>query len=233
MCGRQFDPEKFIELTLNPFAGQWIWNFNIPRRRFNVAPSMDVCVVRAKDGNRHVDGLRWGLIPHWSRDSKIAFQTMNARADSIDSKPAFRGAWRAGRRCLIITGGFYEWRKHGVADKQPFAVSMGNRELMAFAGLWDGWRDPANPDAGWLRTCTIITTEANRLTAPVHDRMPVILGFEDWPRWLGEESADEAALKALLKPFPSERMAIWPVDRKVGNIRNDDVGLLDPLSLAA
>jgi putative SOS response-associated peptidase YedK len=232
MCGRQFDPEEFSELKLNPFTGQWIWNFTIPPRRYNVAPTMDVCVVRARHGDRHVDGMRWGLIPSWAKDMKIGFQTINARSDGLDSKPAFKGAWKAGRRCLIIAGGFYEWRKRGTADKQPFAVTMGNRGLMAFAGLWDGWKDPANPAAGWLRTCTIITTEANCLTAPIHDRMPVILGFEDWPKWLGEDPANENELRALLKPFPSERMAMWAVDKKVGNIKNDSPDLLEPVRVA-
>jgi putative SOS response-associated peptidase YedK len=105
--------------------------------------------------------------------------TFNARADSISEKPAFRGAWKAGRRCLIVTDGFYEWRK---GDKQPFAIARANDQLTVFAGLWEEWKSPA----GVIKTCTIITTESNTLIAPLHDRMPVILAEEDWPAWLAK-----------------------------------------------
>jgi putative SOS response-associated peptidase YedK len=118
----------------------------------------------------------------------------------------------------------------GVADKQPFAIGMGNGGAMAMAGLWEGRKDPANPDAEWLRTFTIITTEPNDLIAPVHDRMPVILGFEDWPKWLGEEPANNDELKALLRPFPSERLAMWAVDRKVGNVKNEGPELIERIA---
>jgi putative SOS response-associated peptidase YedK len=232
MCGRVRDPteEEISEIRLNPFSGQWIWNWMAPPRRYNVAPSMELPIVRAKDGNRHVDGLRWGLIPSWSKCGKEQFSTINARADGVETKPAFRGAWKAGRRCLVITGGFYEWQKVGVAGKQPYAIGMGNGGVVAMAGLWEGWKDPSKPNAEWLRTFTIITTEPNSLIATVHDRMPVILGFEDWPKWLGEERANNDELKALLRPFPAERMAMWPVDRKVGNVKNEGPELIERLA---
>ena len=229
MCGRVRDPteEEISEIRLNPFSGQWIWNWKAQPRRYNVAPSMELPVVRAKDGNRYVDPMQWGLVPSWAKDKKVAFSTINARADSVDKKPAFRSAWEKGRRCLVITGGFYEWRKTGVADKQPFAIGMGNGGVMAMAGLWEGWKDRSDPNAEWLRTFTIVTTEANSLIAPVHDRMPVILGFEDWPKWLGEEPANGSELKTLLRPFPSERLAMWAVDRKVGNVKNEGPELIE------
>jgi hypothetical protein len=123
----------------------------------------------------------------------------------------FKGVWKAGRRCLVLAGGFFEWRKAGVADKQPFAFAMGNHEIMTLAGLWEAWKNP--DDRQWLRSCTIITTEANEMMAPIHNRMPVIIGSEDWEKWLGEEPANDNELKAMLKPFPSERMKAWPVNK--------------------
>jgi putative SOS response-associated peptidase YedK len=229
MCGRVRDPteEEISEIKLNPFSGQWVWNWKAQPRRYNVPPTAELPVVRAKDGNRYLDAMQWGLIPSWSKSKKVDFSTINARADGVATKPSFRGAWGKGRRCIIITGGFYEWRKTGVADKQPFAIGMGNGGVMAMAGLWEGWKDPSSPDAEWLRTFTIITTEANDLIAPVHDRMPVILGFEDWPKWLSEEPVNENALKALLRPFPGERLALWAVDRKVGNVKNEGPELIE------
>jgi hypothetical protein len=106
----------------------------------------------------------------------------------------------AGRRCLVLAGGFFEWRRSGVADKQPFAFAMGNHQIMPMAGLWEAWKNPENGE--WLRSCTIITTEANELMAPIHDRMPVILGSADWGKGLGEEPANDNELKAMLKPSP-------------------------------
>ena len=235
MCGRVRDPndDEFSELKLNPFAGQWIWNWKAIPRRYNVPPTAELPVVRAKDGNRHVDPMRWGLIPSWAKDMKIGFSSINARSDGVDTKPAFRGAWKAGRRCLVITGGFYEWQTVDPKQKQPYAIGMGNGGIVALAGLWEAWKDPSKPDAEWLRTCTIITTEPNDLIATVHDRMPVILGFEDWPKWLGEEPANENELKAMLRPFPSDRLAMWPVDRKVGNVKNEGAELIERVEIAA
>lgn len=175
--------------------------------------------------------MRWGLIPTWSKDMKGGFSTFNARADGIDTKPTFKGAWKAGRRGLVLVGGFFEWRKAGVADKQPFAFAMGNRDIMALAGLWESWRNPE--DGQWLRSCTVITTDANDLMAPIHDRMPVILGSEDWEKWLGEEPANDNELKAMLKPFPRERMAAWPVTKTVGNVKNDAPDLIERAAVQA
>jgi putative SOS response-associated peptidase YedK len=125
--------------------------------------------------------MRWGLVPRWAKDVKIGYSTFNARADTIASKPAFRDAWKEGRRCLVVTNGFYEWRK---SDKQPFAVAMADDDLMVIAGLWDEWVSPARER---IKSCTVIRTEPNDAVGPLHDRMPFILEEKDWPRWLGEE----------------------------------------------
>ena len=169
--------------------------------------------------------MRWGLVPStlWAKDPKIGYSTFNARAESIDTRPAFRAAWKEGRRCLVITDGYYEWRD---SDKQPFAVGLSNRGPMIFAGLWDEWTAPGD---GIVKSFAIITTTANELLQPLHARMPVLLTPQDWAPWLGEIAATAPQLKALLKPYPGAGMAFWPVDRRVGNVRNDSPDLFAPL----
>ena len=144
-------------------------------------------------------------------------------AEGLDTRPAFRSAWLAGRRCLVIADGYYEWRS---ADKQPFAVALGNRGPMTMAGLWDLWQAP---DGKTLKSFAIVTTVANALLEPLHDRMPVLLAPDRWPAWLGERTTTDAELKAMLQPYPGTAMAFWPVDRKVGNVRNDSPDLFAPL----
>jgi putative SOS response-associated peptidase YedK len=153
---------------------------------------------------------------------------INARAEGLTERPAFREAF-AKRRCLVTADGFYEWQAKGKA-RQPFAVAMADGAPMPLAGLWEGWRAP---DGGVLRTCTIITTTANPRLAALHERMPVILPREAWDAWLGEDPADEAALLALLRPFPAEALRVWPVSSRVGRVSEDDPGLLarDPLAV--
>jgi putative SOS response-associated peptidase YedK len=190
--------------------------------RWNIAPTTDLLVgYRDAEGRRRPAMMRWGLIPSWAKDTKVAFSTFNARSDGIDTKPAFRGAWKAGRRCLVVTDGFYEWRQ---SDKQPFAVAMASGKPMVMAGLHEDWTSPAGEK---LRTVTIITTEANAALAGIHDRMPVVLDPKDWPKWLGEEPASEEDLKALLRPAPPEAIAVWPVDKRIGNVKNEDAHLAD------
>lgn len=221
MCGRVRLPSDYSEIKIDPFPGAIVNYFT---KRWNVPPTLPLPVITSKEGIRRIEAMRWGLLPSWTKDPKLSYSTFNARADTLDTKPAFHGAWKAGRRCLIVTDGFYEWRK---GDKQPFAVSMGNRSLMMMAGLWESWK---SPEGEWLRSCTIITTDANELMMRVHDRMPVILGFEDWPAWLGETPATLAELKAMLRPFPAERLIMWPVDRKVGNVKNEGPELVERIA---
>jgi putative SOS response-associated peptidase YedK len=145
------------------------------------------------------------------------------RAKGIESTAAFRGAWRLGQRCLVITDGYYDWRR---GDKQPFAIARANDKMTVMAGLWDVWKSRGGET---VKSCTIITTDANDLLRPLHDRMPVILAEEDWPKWLGEVEASEAELKALLKPCPAEKMKLWPVGKRVGNVRNNGPELIVPV----
>lgn len=221
MCGRFYNTYTWKQihdlymLTLGyvPGAGEW-------QGKVNIAPTTLVPVVRFIDGQRRVDLMRWGLIPAWSKEIG-KFATFNARADGVTSKPAYRGAWKAGRRCIIPASAFFEWRK---SDKQPFAIGLGNRGPLGFAGLWEEWKPKDGPP---VLSCTIITTEANATMAPLHDRMPVILNEEDWALWLGEEPATEAQLLAMMRPCAPGRISLWPVDKAVGNVRNQSAGLIE------
>jgi putative SOS response-associated peptidase YedK len=224
MCGRARLPDDVSEIKLD-LRIDWDRLADY-RPRWNAAPTTDLPVVTSAHGERSLDMMRWGLIPSWAKDKKIGAATINARAEGIETKPAFRGAWRAGRRCLVIADGYYEWRKR---DKQPFAIALANRGIMTFAGLWESWRAP---DGATIRSFAIITTPSNDLIAPVYDRMPALLPPDCWPAWLGETSASDDALKAMLCPYPSGQMAMWPVGKAVGNVRNDHPDLFEPLPRA-
>ena len=149
------------------------------------------------NGERTLTLMRWGLVPSWAKDIKIGYSTFNARAEGIDTRPAFRAAWKAGRRCLVIADGYYEWRD---TDKQPFAVALGNRGPMTFAGLWDLWRAP---DGKPLKSFTIITTHANACCSPLHDRMPVLLAPDRWAAWLGETPQPTPSSKPCSNLIPA------------------------------
>jgi putative SOS response-associated peptidase YedK len=188
--------------------------------KYNIAPTTEIPVVLSEKGMRRLELMRWGLVPSWAKEIGT-FSTFNARDDGLTTKPMFRGAWKAGQRCIIPASSFFEWRN---PDKQPFAIASGNKGPLAFAGLWDEW----TPKGGApLRSCTIITCEPNSLLAAIHDRMPVILGEEDWAVWLGESHANENTLLKLLKPFAAERMTLWPVGRSVGNVKNQGANLIE------
>jgi putative SOS response-associated peptidase YedK len=228
MCGRARLPEDYSEIKIQlRFDDQ----FAAPNWRpsWNIAPTQPLltAIRDADTGKRRPATMRWGLIPSWAKDESIGAKTFNARGETISSMPSFRGAWRVGRRCLVVTGGFYEWRKKG--DKQPFAIARADDRLTVMAGLWEEWLSPASER---IRSCTIITCPSNELLEPIHDRMPAILTEEDWPAWLGEAPASEAELKALLKPFPADGMKLWPVGREVGNWRNDSRQLVEPIALS-
>ena len=166
-----------------------------------------------------------GSRPFWAKDLNVGFANINAKAEGIETKPAFREAFQR-RRCLVPVDNFYEWAKTATG-KQPYAVALVDRGLMALAGLWENWRSPSGE---WMRSFAIITTMPNELCAELHNRMPVVLKPETWPVWLGEEAADAASLKALLAPFPSDEMTCWPVSTRVGNVRNNDPSLIERIA---
>lgn len=228
MCGRYFRHRPRDELAVAFRARE---ESEPPSRPgFNIAPSQSILAVRfnPKAGERVIDSLQWGLVPHFAKDRKIAWKLTNARADTVDTLPSYRAAY-ARRRCLIPADGFYEWRAVGKA-KQPYAFALESQQGFAIAGLWENWRDPSTGQ--WLRSCTMITTAANELVASVHDRMPVILEPSSYSRWLGEEPASLQDLKALLRPYDASRMVSWPVTRAINKPGAlDDASLLDPVDV--
>src|SRR5246500_3639402 len=226
MCGRVRLSSDVTEIKLV---------FSIPPHRptpnfapsWNAAPTDSLPVVRydARAGERSLDMLRWGLVPFWAKDMNVGFANINAKAEGIENKPAFREAFQR-RRCLVPVDNFYEWAKTA-AGKQPYAIALADRGLMALAGLWETWRSPAGER---VRSFAIITTTPNELCAELHNRMPVVLKPETWRVWLGGEAADASALKALLAPFPSDEMTCWPVSTRVGNVKNNDPSLIERIA---
>ena len=190
--------------------------------RYNVAPTQDVAIVRADaDGERRLSMARWGLVPYWAKDPTIGNRMINARAETVDRKPAFREAFRR-RRCLVLASGFYEWGETQ-DGKRPFYVSLKDGAPMAFAGLWERWRKGAEAT---IESCVIITSNANRLVAPVHERMPVILHATAQTAWLDSQTGHDAAL-ALLAPSVGEDLQLWRVGRAVNNPANESATLIE------
>jgi putative SOS response-associated peptidase YedK len=227
MCGRVRLSSDVSEIKLV---------FSIPPERptpnfaasWNVAPTDPLPIVRfdAKASQRSLDLMRWGLVPYWAKDIKVGFANINAKAEGIATRPAFREAF-ARRRCLVPVDNFYEWQKIG-KDRQPYAIALADRGIMALAGLWENWRSPAGE---WVRSFAIVTTTPNELCASIHDRMPVVLAPSSWPAWLGEQAAAADDLLALLAPYPAAGMTLWPVGKAVGNVKYNDPTLVEPISL--
>lgn len=194
--------------------------------RYNAAPTQDLPVIRfdSQVGQRSLDILQWGLIPVWAKEN-AGLRPINAKIETLEQKPMYRDAYKK-RRCLVPVDAFYEWKKEG-KSKQPYAFGLKSEEVFAFAGLWERWKQPGTEEV--IRTFTIITGEPNRLIAPIHDRMPVILPEETWQIWLGEKETDPAKIKSCLQTFPAEAMKAWPVSSAVGNVRNDFSRLLAKL----
>jgi len=225
MCGRYYrrsDKQQIAEA----------FRLGLPTT-FEILPSFNVCpqsfqpIVRLDEesGERELTQARWGLVPFWAKDPKIAYNTINAKAETLSTSPAFREALKR-RRCLVPLDGFYEWEPSGGKTKQPYAVSLTSGRLFGVAGLWDRWKDKASGE--WLDTFTVITTDPNEVMEPFHNRMPVILRPEDFERWM--EPGDPARLPVdLLRPYPAEEMTAWKVGAAVGNVRNDHAGLIAPL----
>ena len=194
--------------------------------RYNIAPTQDVPVIRQRrnpPGERTIQMLRWGLVPPWAVSLAGGAKMINARAETIMEKPAFRTAFLR-RRCLVPADGFYEWRP-GDATKQPYRISARDGAPLAFAGLWERWSPPGQDGARPVDSFTIVTTAANRALAPLHHRMPVVLAPADHSGWL-DPAAEASALLALLRPAADDRLRYVPVDRRVNNVRNDDAALL-------
>jgi putative SOS response-associated peptidase YedK len=205
--------------------------------RFNIAPTQPVFAITASNeggggeaGGNTANHFQWGLVPSWAKDPAIGVKMINARAETVAEKPAFRAAFRR-RRCLIPASGFYEWQKQGTGPKQPFWIAAADGGLLSFAGLWETW---LSPDGGELQTCTIITTDANDSLQPIHHRMPVILAPDDFAAWLDvRDETDTGAASALLRPAPDDATTARPVSTRVNNVRNDDASLIEPVEADA
>ena len=235
MCGR-------YSLTTPVEAVRQVFDF--PERpnlapRANIAPSQDVAAVCLASGGSGEAGrrfvwLRWGLIPAWAKDPAIGNRTINARAETVAEKPAFRAAFRE-RRCLIVADGFYEWKTEA-GGKQPYRITLVDGGPFALAGLWERWADPPGgvapggeaPGGETIESCTIITTEANARLREIHPRMPVILAPEAFDPWLDPKTPGAEAA-ALLVPFPTEALTHYRVSPRLNSPANDDPALIEPL----
>ncbi len=233
MCGR---------FTLFESSEVLSKEFGVPIRfdltpRYNIAPSQQVLAVRSRpdSGEREFSLLRWGFIPSWSKDPAIGYKMINTRSETAPEKPSFRNAFKR-RRCLVPASGFYEWQKKQGSSKQPYYISQrekrgGRRPVMAIAGLWERW-EGHSPEEGTegasIESCTLLTTEANEMVAPIHDRMPVLISPENYELWLS--GPDPEALRSLLAPFPPEKMEARPVSRRVNDPSADSASLLDLLT---
>lgn len=221
MCGR-FTLNKSGEAIASAFQLT-----EVPQvlPHYNIAPTQLVPTVlhTAENSNavgknsvlRQFHQLRWGLIPSWAKDPQMGARLINARAETVTEKPSFRSAFRH-RRCLVIADGFYEWQRQE-RKKQPFYFRLQNGQPFAFAGLWERWR---SPDGEEIQSCTILTTEANEILRPIHDRMPVILDSKDYDLWLDPAVQNTEPLQ-LLRPYPSEAMTSYAVSTKVNNPANN------------
>jgi len=191
--------------------------------RYNIAPGQTLPVITRNSPNKVVL-MSWGLIPFWAKDPKIAYRTINAKAETVAVKPAFRSSFKS-KRCLIPASGFYEWKKLDSKRKQPFYFQLKNGEVFSFAGLYDVWKNEKGVD---LQTYTIITTTANEFLREVHERMPIILERKDEDIWLDSQNPVEK-LQQLLKPFPAEKMACHPVSSLVNDAAIDEQSLINSL----
>ncbi|NQV05846.1 SOS response-associated peptidase [bacterium] len=224
MCGRfvqSADPSEYAG-----YFGADVVVSEVLKPSYNVAPTDAVYAVAEHGGERQLGAFRWGLLPFWAKDRKIAARHINARSETVVEKPAFRDAF-VSKRCIIPADGFYEWQRIEDKGKLPHFIHAGDRSPLALAGLWSVWRDPETGDR--IATCTIVTTDPNDLLRPIHDRMPVILDPSAWDLWLDREFDDVDALRQMLIPAPEGRLAEHPVSSLVNSVRNNVPDLIEPL----
>lgn len=194
--------------------------------RYNAAPSENLPVI-VNDSEKHVELMRWGLVPSWAKDMRIGYKMINARAETLQEKPTFRKSLSF-KRCIIPAGGFFEWKKFG-KEKIPYYFFLKNHHMFGFAGLYDEWRDKEGRE---LKTYTIITTEPNKLLEPIHNRMPAILEKQDEDTWLNPDETEPTRLVKLLHPYPAGEMEAYPVSRLVNSPGNDTKEVIEPVNEA-
>ncbi len=225
MCGRFTNKAKPEQIKKEFKIGNK--NPNLYQPRYNIAPSQMIEVVFEPENERILSPLKWGLVPHWAKDAEIGNRMINARAETLTEKPSFREAFKS-RRCIIPASGFYEWQKKSTGAKQPFYFYLKDKEVFGFAGLWEEWIDKRTGEA--LETCTIITTEANEVLKPVHDRMPVILKAEYYEQWLDAKETKTDRIQKMLVPYRGEEMTSHPVSRSINIAEANSPELIVPLN---
>jgi len=227
MCGRYKLSTPALNRLLDQFAADMPAVIDY-RPRYNIAPTQSVLAVRQVEqgAKRELVALRWGLIPIWAKDTKIGYSMINARGDTVAEKQAFRSAFKK-RRCLILADGYYEWLREG-KDKKPHLYEIGGGKPFAIVGLWEWWPGPKGEKTEPIESCSIITTEANKLASKVHDRMPVILDPDDYDLWLDPSIDDRKKLERVIKPFPAKTMAVRPVSIFVNNVKNQGEQCIAP-----
>ena len=233
MCGRFTSltpPAELAQLFETETPSDEVADF---QPNHNVAPTTKVLAVAVdREGRRRLGRFQWGLVPSWAKDPSGSARLVNARSETVFEKPSFRHLVPS-RRCIVPMDGFYEWRtvydapRPTKAPKEPVYVTRRDGRPLAVAGLWSSWR--SDVDSPWLHTCCVLTTEANELIAPVHDRMPVILDERDWSTWLEPSISDRAELTALMISAPPASITLRPVSTRVNSVRNNDPSLLDPV----
>lgn len=229
MCGR-FVQVSSPELLVDQFGVDEAPDPPLPGS-YNVAPRDTVYAVRDRvvdeEKRRYLSELRWGLVPSWAKEPKIGDRMINARAETVTEAPAYKRAFER-HRCLVPADGFYEWAPpvRGTR-KQPMFVHRRDGQPFALAGLWSAWRDPSTPDGDWLRTCVVITTDANAELAPIHDRMPVVLEAARWDEWLDPANTELDELHRLLVPAPDDLLVAYPVSTLVNKADNDGPELVE------
>lgn len=239
MCGRFVSASPPDELARYFDVDQV--SDTVLERSYNVAPTNDVYVVVESGGVRRLDTFHWGLIPFWAKDAKVGQKMINARAETLAEKSAYKRPFQK-RRCIIPADGFFEWKKvPGQKAKQPMYIHRTDGEPMAFAGLWELWRPPdggkdghatTSDESTWIRSCTIITGEPNETMEPIHDRMPVMLPPSAWRDWLAPDNHDLEALGKLFVPAPAQLITAHPVTTRVNSVRSKDSGLIEPFDPA-
>jgi putative SOS response-associated peptidase YedK len=220
MCGR-FTLFTTYEYLLSEFDIQQVFDKEYYEESYNIAPTHNVVSI-INDGTKNRMGyLKWGLIPSWAKDDKMASKMINARSETVDEKPSFKKSFYQ-RRCIIPMDSFYEWKRDGKV-RTPLRIKMRDDSLFAVAGLWDTWKNPSGES---IHTCTILTTESNELMADIHDRMPVILSKEKRSIWLNPSIHDKEQLKSLLVPYDADEMMAYEVSEKVNSPKNNSVELI-------
>jgi putative SOS response-associated peptidase YedK len=224
MCGR-FTRTQSVETISKEFGLEEL-PFE-PGLSYNVAPAQKVAII-INDGQKRLVMARWGLVPSWAKDISMGNKMINARSETITEKPSYRSAFKK-RRCLVVADGFYEWQNVG-GEKRPAYIRLKSGKPFGFAGLYELWNSPEGEE---VTSCSIITTEANELMKPIHERMPVIMPKNREDEWLNTATEDRALLLGLLKPYPSSEMEAYPVSKRVNSPQNNSADCIKPLMARA